>query len=192
MTAFYLTWRAVAVRIVCVAGALALASSSMLAQRTDTSATAVDTAGPRPELKPPISPKGAFLYSLALPGYSQSILGRNRAGSLQLAFEALAIAMIRISAADVREARRTVADSIPVSFVSADGLPAIRYQRTPFTSSLVRSRQSHLEDWIAVLMANHLFSAADGYVAALLWDLPAEIALNATPRSAGLALSFRW
>jgi hypothetical protein len=169
-----------------------LASGSLIAQqRTDTSAT-VDTAGPRPEMKPPMSPRRAFISSLFLPGYAQSILGRNRAGSLQLAFEAIALVMIRISAADVREARRTVADSIPVSFVDASGLPVIRYERTPFSTSLLRSRQSHLEDWIAVLMANHLFSAADGYVAALLWDLPAEVALNATPRSAGFALRLRW
>lgn len=168
------------------------ASGSLYAQqRADTTAR-IDTVGPRPELQPPISPRRAFLYSLFLPGYSQSILGRHRAGALQLAFEAVALAMIRISAADVREARRTVADSIPVSFVNGDGLPAVRYERTPFTSSLLRSRQSHLEDWIAVLAANHLFSGADGYVAALLWDLPAEVALRATPRSVGVALRLSW
>jgi hypothetical protein len=192
VTTFGLPLRAAATRASLLAAGLALASGSLFAQQRADTSPRLDTTGPRPELKPPISPRRAFLQSLLLPGYSQSILGRNRAGSLQLAFEAVAIAMIRISAADVREARRTVADSIPVSFVSADGLPAVRYERTPFTSSLLRSRQSHLEDWIAVLMANHLFSAADGYVAALLWDLPAEIALRATPRSAGFAFRVSW
>lgn len=192
MTAFDLSLRSILMRAALLVGALALTSASLPAQQRDTSAAVVDTAGPRPELKPPISPRRAFLSSLFLPGYAQSILGRNRAGSLQLAFEAVALTMIRISAADVREARRTVADSIPVSFVDDEGLPSIRYQRTPFSSSLLRSRQSHLEDWIAVLMANHLFSAADGYVAALLWDLPSEVALSATPRSVGFALRLRW
>ena len=182
-----IAWRA----CVLVVG-VALTSESLVAQqRADTSAR-IDTVGPRPELQPPISPRRAFLYSLFLPGYSQSILGRHRAGALQLTFEAVALAMIRISAADVREARRSVADSIPVSFVNGDGVPAVRYERTLFTSSLLRSRQSHLEDWIAVLAANHLFSGADGYVAALLWDLPAEVALRATPRSVGLALRVSW
>jgi hypothetical protein len=161
-------------------------------QRPDTPAPRVDTVGPRPELKPPISPRSAFLHSLFLPGYAQSVLGRHRAGSLQLAFEAISLTMIRISAADVREARRMVTDSIPVSFVDAEGLPAIRYQRTPFSAALLRSRRSRLEDWIAVLMANHLFSAADGYVAALLWDLPAEVAVNATPGSAVLSFRVSW
>lgn len=161
-------------------------------QRVDTARVVVDTSGPRPERQPPLSPRRAFLYSLAVPGYSQSVLGRHRAGTLQLAFEAAAFIMIRQSAADVREARRAVADSVPVSFVNAAGLPDIRYERTVFPSSLIRSRESHLEDWIAVLLANHLFSAADAYVAALLWDLPAEVALRATPRAAGLAFRVRW
>ena len=192
MITFAVLLRAVVWRSCFLVVGLALTGGPLVAQqRADTSAR-IDTVGPRPELQPPISPRRAFLYSLFLPGYSQSILGRHRAGALQLAFEAVALAMIRISAADVREARRTVADSIPVSFVNGDGLPAVRYERTPFTSSLLRSRQSHLEDWIAVLAANHLFSGADGYVAALLWDLPAEVALRATPRSVGLAFRVSW
>jgi hypothetical protein len=181
--------------------ACALLTTPLLAQQpadtsrraADTAAAAVvDTAGPRPELRPPISPRRAFLYSLLVPGYAQSILGRTRAGALEMAFETVAIVMIRQSAADVREARANVADSIPVTFVDPTGNPRITYQRTGFPASLIRSRRAHLEDWIAVLIANHLFSAADGYVAALLWDLPSEIALRASPRSAELALRVHW
>ena len=154
----------------------------------------VDTSGPRPELQPPLSPRRAFLYSLLLPGYAQSVLGRNRAGALQVAFEAASLIMIRQSAADVREARRMLGDSVPVSFVDDAGRPLAtpRYVRTPYSASLVRSRQSHLEDWIAVLIANHLFSAADGYVAALLWDLPAEVSVTSTAGSTRLGLRLRW
>lgn len=162
------------------------------APRRDTTTTAVDTVGPSPELRPPLSPRRAFLYSLILPGYAQSVLGRNRAGALEMAFEAVALTMIRISAADVREARRMVADSIPVSFVDDAGVPRIRYQRTPFPESLIRARRAHLEDWIAVLIGNHLFSAADAFVAANLWDLPAEVSVRASPGSAGVALSVPW
>jgi hypothetical protein len=155
-------------------------------------AARLDTAGPRPELRAPLSPKRAFLYSLLLPGYSQSVLGRHRAGALQLAFEAASIVMIRQSVADVREARRMQADSITVSFVDAAGLPRLQRVPSPFTASLVRSRRSHLEDWIAVLLANHLFSAADGYVASLLWDLPAEVSVSATEGSTNLGFRVRW
>ena len=170
---------------------VALSATTLTAQQRDS--TVVDTVGPRPELRPPISPRRAFLYSLIAPGYAQSVLGRHRAGALQLAFEGVALTMIRISAADVREARRMVADSVIVQYVDEDGIPAVRYQRTNFPTSLVRSRQAHLEDWIAVLLANHLFSAADGYVAALLWDLPAEVAVQ--PGASGstrFGLRFRW
>ena len=127
-----------------------------------------------------------------IPGYGQSVLGRGRVGTFQVAFEAATLVMIRQSAADIREARRSVRDSIPVSYVDANGAPKIRYERTGFPSSLIKSRRAHLEDWIAVLIANHLFSAADAYVAALLWDLPSEVALRASPRSAELALRLYW
>jgi hypothetical protein len=159
----------------------------------DTTRAVQDTSGPKPELRPPLSPRRAFLYSLALPGYAQSVLGRPRAGALQVTFEAVALVMIGISAADIREARMNRADSIPVSFVNSLGEPGIVYERTPFSSALLRSRQSHLEDWIAVLAANHLFSAADAYVASLLWDLPAEVAVRPAPGGgAAFALHLRW
>jgi hypothetical protein len=187
--------RADVLRCAILVGGLTLAAPTapLDAQlRPDSARAVVDSTGPRPERKPPISPRRAFLYSLFVPGYAQSILGRNRAGSVFVAFEAASLTMIRLSAADVREARRNLADSIIVSFIDANGSPQITYQRMPFTSSLIRSRRAHLEDWIAVLMANHLFSAADAYVAALLWDLPAEVALRAAPRSAGFSMRVYW
>jgi hypothetical protein len=46
-----------------------------------------------------------------------------------------------------------------------------------------------VEDWVAVLFFNHLFSGADAYVAALLWDLPEKVSLVQTPM--GPALSTR-
>lgn len=161
------------------------------AQQPDTTRD-IDTVAVVAERKPPLSPPRAFLYSLAIPGYSQSVLGRHRAGALQVAFEAVAIVMVRMSAADLREARRNLADSVIVSFVDADGDPAIVKVRGPWTSELVRARRAHVEDWIAIWAANHLFSALDAFVAAHLWDLPAEVALTATPRSTGLALKLHW
>ena len=184
--------RAIPAGAVLLACALALASQPLGAQRPDTASAAVDTSGPKPELRPPLSPRRAFLYSLLVPGYAQSILGRTRAGTVEIAFETVALVMIRQSAADIKEARRNAVDSIPVAFVDANGVAKITYQRTPFPKSLIKSRRSHLEDWIAVLIANHLFSAADGYVASLLWDLPTEMALRATPHSAELALRVYW
>jgi hypothetical protein len=178
---------------------LLLGSAANAQQTPDTArhaprdtAAVVDTIGPRPELKPPISPRRAFLYSVLVPGYAQSVLGRNRAGALEIAFEAVALTMVRISAADVREARRMFADSIPVSFVDASGVPKVRFERTMYTESLIRSRRAHLEDWIAVLIGNHLFSGADAFVAANLWDLPTEVSLQASPHAANVAFKLFW
>ena len=153
-----------------------------------------DTVQSSAELQPPLSPRRAFLYSLAVPGYAQSVLGRGRTGTLLMAFEALSLVMIREMHANVREARRFAADSVIVSYVNPDGTAGVRYERTTFPTSLVRSRRDQAEDWIAVLIANHLFAAADAYVAALLWDLPAEMAVQASPRRGGaqLELRLRW
>jgi hypothetical protein len=175
-----------------VACVLIFASEPLAAQGRDSTRAELDTLAPRPERQPPISSKRAFLYSLVVPGYAQSMLDRHRAGTLFMAFEAFTVVMIRQSAADMREARRNVADSVIVSFVDASGVPQISYQRTPFSSALLRSRRAHFEDWMAVLLANHLFAAADAYVAALLWDLPAEMSLRAEPHSVGFALRLRW
>lgn len=153
----------------------------------------VDTLRARPELKPPLSPRRAFLYSLLLPGYAQSVLGRNRAGALEMAFEAVALTMVRISAADVREARRLRADSIAVSYVDAAGNARTTYEPTIYTNALIRARRSHLEDWLAVLIGNHLFAAADAFVAANLWDLPAEVSVHPSSRgSVDVALTVPW
>jgi len=143
-------------------------------------------------LSPPLSPRRAFLYSLVVPGYAQSVLGRDRTGAVLMAFEAAAVVMIREKHNNVREARRNLADSVAVSYVNPDGTPGVRFERTNFSSDLLRVRREQAEDWIAVLVANHLFAAADAYVAALLWDLPAEIAVQGDRSSRRFGLRLRW
>lgn len=180
------------VRVIPVLLLLSLVPNARISAQQPDAVSRIDTVAVIQERKPPLSPRRAFLYSLALPGYSQSVLGRHRAGALQVAFEAAAIVMVRMSAADLREARRNLADSVVVSFVDAQGNPAITRVRSQWTSELVRARRAHVEDWIAVWAANHLFSALDAFVAAHLWDLPAEVAVTATPRSTALALKLHW
>jgi hypothetical protein len=64
--------------------------------------------------KPPLSPRRAFLYSLVVPGYSQSVLGRPTAGAIFVLTEGIALAMLHESAADLRQARRLKTDSLIV------------------------------------------------------------------------------
>ena len=175
-------------RVATIAMLLAAAPVPALAQE----AARVDTVGPRAARRPPLSPRRAFVSSLVLPGYAQSVLGRGRTGTLFVAFESVALVMIRESSANLREARRNLADSVIVSYVDANGLPAVRRQATPFSAALVRARQEQVEDWIAVLVGNHLFSAIDAYVAAHLWDVPMEVALRSSGGTRGLALRLNW
>jgi hypothetical protein len=142
----------------------------------------------------PLTPRRAFLYSFLVPGYSQSVLGRNKAATGFLLFEAISLAMIRESAADVREAQRLQNDTVVVSWVDASG----RALATPDTAAIlfgdreVRSRRAHVEDWIAVLVANHLFAGADAYVAAHLWDVKARVGLRVAPSRVQLLASIAW
>src|SRR6478672_8563039 len=109
-------------------------------------------------LRPPITPGRAFLRSMLLPGSSQGILGRNKVGAGIIAVEVISIAMIRESGFGVREARRQLGDSLVISYVDANGasLPTPLLQRRRFGEEEVRSRRSHVEDWVALLIANHL------------------------------------
>jgi hypothetical protein len=124
---------------------------------------------------------------------AQAKLGRNKASATMLAVEAMAIAMIRESAADVREARRMSGDAVVTSYVDATG-NAVASDTVPrrFDPQYVHSRQSHVEDWIAFLIANHLFSAADAFVAANLWDLPAQLSIRVTPDRASVGAKLTW
>jgi hypothetical protein len=140
--------------------------------------------------KPPLSPRRAFLYSLALPGYSQSVLNRPTAGAIFMFTESIALVMLRESAADLRQARRFQTDSLIVVGFSEGGAPIT--QPSAFTEGLVNTRRGHLEDWIAFIIANHLFAAADAYVAAHLWDLPSQISVEPRAKGATVAARLSW
>jgi hypothetical protein len=176
-------------------GASAQRPDSARLQRPDSSRLRAGAPASRADTaKPPLSPRRAFLYSALLPGYSQSILGRNKAAAAMLTVEAMAIAMLRESAADVREARRMSGDTVVVSYVDPSGGPLTDPQRVPrrFDTPYVHVRQSHVEDWIAFIVANHLFSGADAFVAANLWDISTQLSIRVTPDRASVGASLAW
>jgi hypothetical protein len=140
-------------------------------------------------LRPPITPRRAFFYSFLAPGYSQTVLGRHKAAAAFLLVEAISLGMIRESAADLHEARRTANDTIIVSYVGPTGAFEIVKAPPQFSDNEVHTRQAHVEDWIALLIANHLFAGADAFVAAHLWDLPARMGLRVLPRGGGAVVS---
>jgi hypothetical protein len=161
------------------------ASSTLAGQRPDSiSVSALPSVAPAADsLRPPVSPRRAFLYGFLAPGYVQSVLGRHKAASAFLLVEAISLVMIRESAADLHEARRFENDSLIVSY-GTNGLPIKVPGR--FGNNEVKTRRAHVEDWIALLVANHLFAGADGFVAANLWDVKPKLAFRATPSGASI------
>ena len=149
---------------------LAFSPASARAQRVDSArvaprAPAVDTAAAA-AIRPPLSPRRAFLYSLLLPGYGQSVLRRPGAGVIFVLTESIAIAMLRESRADLAEARALKRDTLVVIGTDPNGQPIT--QRNSYDQELIDVRRGHVEDWVAFIVANHLFAAADAYVAAQL------------------------
>ncbi len=138
------------------------------------------------EIRPPISPRRAFLYSFLLPGAGQAKLDRPYAGTLFFLVEATTLVLLNRSAEDLRIARSFNRDSVPLRYETdpttglvardADGQPVVaQWTASRYDADWVRTRRLHYEDWLAVLFFNHLFAGADAFVAAQLWDLPAKL-----------------
>lgn len=162
------------------------------AQAADSARAAAARAAHLDSLRAPIGPRRAFLYSVLAPGYSQSVLGRHKAAAAFLLVEAISLAMIRESAADKHEARRIADDSLVLSYVDASGNAGRVTTPPQFNEGYIRTRSAHVEDWIALLVANHLFAGADAFVAANLWDVSARLGLRRLPNGTALTASFRW
>jgi hypothetical protein len=162
------------------------------AQRADTARAGATRAAARPP-RPPLSPRRAFLTSLVAPGYAQSVLGRPNAAALFVVTEAIALLMVRETAIELRQARRLEDDSVAVYFVDPQtGARQTSFKPARYSSALVRARRAHLEDWIAALVANHVIAAADGFVAAHLWEVPVQVGFRSADGRSALAVRYRW
>lgn len=200
---------------------LAVVPSRAEPQRVDSVRAPADTTRPPPvrpgapvgvappsqrvrDPQPPVSARRAFFYSLAVPGLGQSALRRPSAGALYFGLEILSVGMAIKSAYDLRLAKDRARDSVVLRYEldPATGLPVIdpatmqpkvaEFARNRYDAERIRARRTHFEDWIAFLVFNHLFSGADAFVSAQLWDLPAQVGFQAAPRGAGLAVRVRF
>ena len=154
--------------------------------------------------KPPMTPRKAFLTSLLIPGYAQTVFGRDRAAMLFAVVEIGSIGMARKAAQDLAEAKGLPHDSVVATYKidPNTGLAEIdpktglaipdTYITSRFTEDRIKARRTHYEDWIAAIIFNHLFSSADAYVAANLWDFRTNIGVVATPHSTGIYASVRF
>jgi hypothetical protein len=104
---------------------------------------------------PPITPGGAFLRSLIIPGWGQARLGRNVTGGIFLLWEGVCETMVWKTVWQLNYAR----------------------ERGKFVASHTQER----EDWIVMLVFNHLLAGAEAYVSANLYDFPAALKVEALP-----------
>jgi hypothetical protein len=179
--------------------AVPLAPRAALAQVPDT------TRGPRPtptvvlpgaNARPPLTPRRAFFYSLLAPGSAQSILDRPTAGSIFVSVEAGALVMIAKSRNDLRAARALARDSVASAITVTNGDTVITRrpaQGADRARSRIAPRRAFVEDWITILIVNHFLAGADAYVAANLWDVPADVTVSAAPQGGMLVgAQLRW
>jgi hypothetical protein len=75
---------------------------------------------------------------------------------------------------------------------SGTKLPSPMIERRRFGDDEVSSRRSHVEDWIALLIANHLFAASEAFVAASLWDVNARVTLSGNRGNLMLGARIEW
>ncbi len=167
-------------------------------------ATVRTGANTKPKYGPPISPGEAFLSSLLLPGLGQARLDRPVAGAFYAALELTGISMLRKTWLDEREAIRFRLDSLPFSYKRDNagavvndslGRPVVDvWSFNRFGGELRVARRVNAEDWTALILFNHLFSGADAFVAAQLWDLPANVAVRWLPGGplVQAAMRLRW
>jgi hypothetical protein len=188
------------VALVC---AVSLVPGSSLAQQRDSGRVGIRTPTTQAQPmsptdsapRPPMSPRRAFLTSLLLPGYAQTVFGRDRAAMLFTIIEIGSIGMARKSALDLAEARALAHDSVVATYqIDATTGLAIKDPKTNlpipdtwiasrYTADRIKARRTHYEDWIAAILFNHLFSGADAYVAANLWDFKTNIGAVSSARS---------
>ena len=181
-----------------IVAALAFGAARARAQQADSArigiarphidASATDSASARRDsiltAGPPIRPKTALLRSLVIPGWGQASLDRGTAGATYFALEAGSIAMLLFSKQELAAAKRAARDSVFVDD-STRGPP-------PELGGRVRLRRLQVEDWAALIFFTHLFSAADAFVSAHLWDVRVQVHGGSQLREAGVSASIPW
>lgn len=125
-----------------------------------------------------VSPRGAFIRSLVLPGWGQSEVGAPERGAIYFALEAGSLWMVYKSQQKLDESRER--DRI---------LRAAGELEPGRNSALTRDRLAQREDWITLSVFWLFFSGADAFVAAYLRDFDEHVGVAPAP-SGGTQLQF--
>lgn len=110
---------------------------------------------------PPVSPLGAFGRSALIPGWGQSVLGRRGQGAFFIFMEGLTLTM------------------------TVKSMRQLRYQeRIGVDADSLANKRAEYEDWLVLVVFNHLLAGAEAFVAAHLWDFPTDLAVRQLPGGA--------
>lgn len=119
-------------------------------------------------MTPPVSPVGAALRSLILPGWGQSLVGRKATGAVFIFWEGLTLAMWLKS------------------------MHQLDYQ-SDIGQDELEGKRTEVQDWWVLLAFNHLLAAAEAYVSTHLWDFPADLNVETMPNGdTGAGLRVYW
>ena len=113
---------------------------------------------------PPITPLGAAGRSLLIPGWGQARLGRRITGAAFVFWEGLTLTM-------------TLKASHQLSYLERIG-----------DTTRVEGKRQELQDWVVLLVFNHLIAGAEAYISANLWDFPVELESRRLPAGFGVGL----
>jgi hypothetical protein len=185
---------------------LLILPATAFAQRADSTRAGVSAT--RPKAKPdstsklPFSPGRAFLKSFAFPGAAQLQMGRSKAATLFFVTEAGTVGMSLKSWNDLKKAKDARKDTVVTPVLDNDGKAVIdsvtgqpKVNVTFRNQNLVdriKARRTHLEDWIAAVVFNHLFAGADAYVAANLSDFNTNVEVTSTDRGLKFMARVAW
>jgi hypothetical protein len=134
-----------------------LAGEALVAQAPDSSAS------------PPVQPSGrirplpAFFHSLLIPGWGQSKIDRKLTAALFVAWEGVTLGMTLKAGGEVRFLQRIGSDS-----------------------SRIADKKRERQDWLTLLLFNHLFSGLEAYVGSHLQDFPADVRFRPAPGGLGV------
>lgn len=117
-----------------------------------------------PDLQRPVSPMGAFWRSFLIPGWGQAKLDRKLTGGLFIAVEGISLGMI-------------VKMNHQLGYLQRTNDPA------------AEAKEQQREDWIAILVFNHLMAGLDAFVGAHLWDFPDDLQLRGVPGGYGAQIT---
>jgi len=141
--------------------ALALGARGVAAQHVV--ATAPDTVVVATDTVVRMRPMSAAWRSLLIPGWGQAATGRAVTGALFVAWEGTTLYMMWKARSETK-------------YFEESGVPG------------EGGKRQEEEDWLVLLVFNHLFAAAEAYVAAHLQDFPEELEIRAVPGGVGARL----